>query len=473
MRICIIMEGSYPFVRGGVSSWAHDMISAMKEHEFVLWVIGALQESRGKYRYELPQNVVEIQEVFLDEALKLRAKKNSSFLLTANEKEQIRRLFMAEDPDWDVLFECYNRKGRNPVSFLMSEQFLDMLKEMCRARYPFVAFNSLFYTMRSVLLPLMYLMGTPIPEADIYHSTAAGYGSLLGAMGAWKHRKPFLLTEHGIYTREREEEILRSTWVDSSFRDLWISFFRVLSRCAYNRAGRVTSLFSQAMATQVDLGCPSDKCLVIRNGIRAHAFEKVPLKEPDGIIDIGAIVRVVPIKDIKTMIYAFADLKRQIPQVRLHILGDLSDTEYYGECLALVRQLDVSSVLFIGETNVMEYLGKLDFTVLSSISEGQPLAVIESLAARRSCVVTNVGSCRELVEGGAGDNLGAAGFCVPPMNRKAMTQAMAKLCMDASMRLEMGAVGQKRVHRYYCHQDMIANYNALYEGALSDGGYRV
>ena len=46
---------------------------------------------------------------------------------------------------------------------------------------------------------------------------------------------------------------------------------------------------------------------------------------------------------------------------------------------------------------------KLDFTILTSISEGQPLSVLESMAARRPCVCTDVGCCRELLEGKQGD----------------------------------------------------------------------
>ena len=69
MKICLILEGSYPYVHGGVSTWMHQYIKEMKEHEFVLWVIGALSGQRGRYVYELPENVREIHEVFLEDAL--------------------------------------------------------------------------------------------------------------------------------------------------------------------------------------------------------------------------------------------------------------------------------------------------------------------------------------------------------------------------------------------------------------------
>lgn len=54
MKMCLILEGSYPYVHGGVSTWMHQYITEMKEHEFVLWVVGATHKQKGKFVYELP-----------------------------------------------------------------------------------------------------------------------------------------------------------------------------------------------------------------------------------------------------------------------------------------------------------------------------------------------------------------------------------------------------------------------------------
>jgi glycosyltransferase involved in cell wall biosynthesis len=257
------------------------------------------------------------------------------------------------------------------------------------------------------------------------------------------------------------------------FRDFWIATFYMLSRCAYNKSDVVTCLFERAKRTQIELGCPPEKCHVIGNGVDCSKYMFIPVKEPDMIVDIGAIVRIVPIKDIKTLIYSFSELKHEIPNARLHILGDTTDHEYYQECLSLIDQLKVNDILLVGSTNVIQYLKKLDFTVLSSISEGQPLAVIESLAAKRPCVVTDVGSCRELVEGRDGDDLGLAGICVPPMHRSSLTAAMARLCRNKELREAMGNAGQKRVLRYYAYDKMIQSYYSAYERAFVNGRDRI
>ena len=60
-------------------------------------------------------------------------------------------------------------------------------------------------------------------------------------------------------------------------------------------------------------------------------------------MDIGAVVRLAPIKDIKTMIYAFFELSAHVKNVRLHIMGGVDDEEYAQECYELVKQLKLEN----------------------------------------------------------------------------------------------------------------------------------
>lgn len=462
MRICLVLEGCYPYVHGGVSTWMHGYIQAMPEHEFVLWVIGAHAVDRGKFVYELPGNVVEVHEVFLDDALRLSGEQREvSF--DDREREALRRLVELSNPDWDVLFDIFQRRRVHPLSFLQSRTFMDIFRDVCLAEYPYIPFADAFHTIRSMLLPVLCLLGSKVPAADVYHAISTGYGGLLACLGSSVHNAPVLLTEHGIYTREREEEIIRADWVVPSFKDRWIRFFYLLSEGIYRRAFRVTSLFYNARKTQVDMGCDADKCLVIPNGIQFDRFKDIPIKPDDGWVDIGAVVRLAPIKDVKTMIYAFFELHERLPKVRLHIMGGVDDGEYATECYDLVETLGVRDLIFTGRVDVVEYMQKLDLTILTSISEGQPLSVLESLAARRPCVTTEVGCCRELLEGAPGDDFGIAGFVTPPMYRKGLADAMERMCASRARRLEMGERGQRRVATYYLHERMLANYRALYD----------
>jgi glycosyltransferase involved in cell wall biosynthesis len=117
----------------------------------------------------------------------------------------------------------------------------------------------------------------------------------------------------------------------------------------------------------------------------------------------------------------------------------------------------------MGTINVLDYMGDFDFTVLSSISEGQPLSVLESFAAGRPCVTTDVGCCKELIYGEGEDHFGQAGYCVPPMQPHALARAMEDLCRNSARRLQMGRTGKQRAEKYFRHEDMIRNYLDTYD----------
>ena len=124
MRICLVLEGCYPFINGGVSTWMHQYITEMPEHEFVLWVIGAKAADRDRFVYKLPDNVSEIHQVFLDDALRVKEKGIFDHHFTEAENEALRRLIASDSPDWELLFEMYQVRKINPISYLKSEHFL-------------------------------------------------------------------------------------------------------------------------------------------------------------------------------------------------------------------------------------------------------------------------------------------------------------------------------------------------------------
>lgn len=426
-----------------------------------------MESKRGKFVYDLPENVVGVHENFLGSSFNLRINKNPNIKFSVQEREALSRLIRCGDPDWRVILDSFNLNTNKPVEFFLSEEFLNILKEFTRKEFPFAGFKDLFWTVRSMFLPLLYLIGQPMPEADLYHSPSTGYAGVLAGLGSMKYNKPFVLTEHGIYTREREEEILRSDWVISYFKDFWISMFFMFARFAYQKAHRVTSLYRRASLVQQELGCPPEKCDIVRNGLTVSAFSAIPDKPKDDWVDIAAIVRFAPIKDIKTMIYSFSRLKQEIENVRLHIVGGIDDDEYYQECLDLINYLNIKDVVIPGTVNIKSYLEKIDFTILTSISEGQPFALLESMAAKRPVIATDVGCCRELIEGDEGDNFGHAGICVPPMHQSKLLQALVQMCQSEAGRKAMGEAGQKRVMSYFEIENVIGNYLNVYEKAVA------
>ena len=123
--------------------------------------------------------------------------------------------------------------------------------KMCIRDSPYTAFSDLFHTVRSMMLPILYTIQEEVPEADLYHAIATGYSGVLARLGSYVNHVPYMITEHGIYTREREEEIIRAKWVVPAFKRFWVRFFYMLSDCAYSGASMITSLFDRAMEIQM------------------------------------------------------------------------------------------------------------------------------------------------------------------------------------------------------------------------------
>lgn len=462
MRICLVLEGSYPYVHGGVSTWMHQYITEMKEHEFIVWVIGANEEKKGQFVYEFPPNVVEVREVFLDSLACSEAGNKVSEELTDAEYEALKQLVFCAKPDWSLIFNLLQDGKIQRDSFLASEEFFQMIQQLCTERYAMQPMSDVFHTIRSMLFPLLTLLSSDIPIADAYHAISTGYGGILATLASVRTKKPLLLTEHGIYTREREEEIIRADWILPSMRKQWIDFFYTLSDAVYSKADCITSLFSKAREIQIDMGCDPEKCRVISNGIDYEAFSTIP-HEGDGFINIGAAVRMAPIKDIKTMIYAFYEVSAQMPNVRLYVMGGVDDKAYANECYDLVRKLKLDNLIFTGRVDIKQYLKRMDFMILTSISEGQPLSVLEAMAAGKACVTTDVGCCRELLEGREDDNLGPAGYCVPPTDLSGLADAMLRMASVEEERLVMGKTAKKRAELYYQYDQMIDQYRQMYK----------
>ena len=465
MKICIVSEGCYPYVVGGVSGWIHSMIRSFPDIEFIILSIIPDRDMSAKFLYELPENVSAVYEAYLDDYdWGKKAKHGRRTKLSRKEYLALRSVVLGQNVDWDTLFDMFQKNNFSIDNLLMGADFLNVVKEVYNDRYPQIVFSDFLWTMRSIYLPLFLALSTPIPKADIYHCTATGYAGVLGCMATHFHRGGLVVSEHGIYTREREEELLKATWVAAIYKNIWIDQFRKMSSLAYERADRVTCLYLRAKELQIGLGCPEEKIVITPNGIDVKSFENLPGKtvEDAGFINIGAVLRVAPIKDVKTLIRAFAFAKEELPALKLWIMGPTDeDEEYARECFELVESLQVPDVIFTGRINVTEYLGRMDFTILTSISEGQPLTILESYAAHKPVIATDVGCCRELIYGT--DDFGTAGILAHIMNTSELAAAMVELGRSPQLRKKMGECGYQRVNAAFQIGQMKENYKNLYQ----------
>ncbi len=466
MKVVLFIEGCYPYFVGGVSTWTHSLIESMPDVEFVVQTIIVDKKQMGKFVYQLPSNVTAVHEIALyddDEILR-----NKKVKLTKNEKQMITSLISGERTcDWSHIFAMFrNHPDISINKLLMGKDFMEAVISFYNEKYEHVVFSDFLWTLRSLFLPLLHLLKCPPIKADLYHSFSTGYAGVLGGYAKDTYpQTPYIVTEHGIYTREREEEIIKTDWTKGIYKDIWISNFYKQSYCAYHYADKVISLFEHARELQIEMECPPDKTLVIANGIDVLSYDHIPGKsQDDPNINIGAVVRVTPIKDVKTMINAFSQALKAVPNLNLYIMGSKDENpEYFAECQQMAKNYGLEDkVIFTGNVTVKEYIGKMDFLLLTSISESQPLVLLEGMSAEKPCIATNVGCCSDIINGIEGDSLGACGIITPIMQIDKISRAIVTLATNKELRDRMGKVGRARVMRYYRQEQMYRAYSELY-----------
>ncbi|MCL4378196.1 MAG: GT4 family glycosyltransferase PelF [Actinobacteria bacterium] len=465
MNICLLLEGSYPHVTGGVSTWAQLLIENLSEHNFIIFSIGSEEKYRGDYKYALPSNVIEIHEIFLDEMIKENGRYGKKYRLDRQSKNSLKHLITGDKVHWQPIFNLMaDKKIRNEMDFFMSISFFDVLKEAYLEKFKSIPFTDFFWTVRSMLIPLFFLLKNKLPKADIYHSASNGYAGIFASMAKFVYKKPFLLTEHGIYSREREEEIIKSSWAKGSFKDMWIKFFYNICSGVYEYADKVFTLFEKNKKIEIELECSKEKIEIVPNGIDVKTFAEInSTKGEHDYINIATITRVVPIKDIKTMIQSFNYVKKAVKNTRFFIIGPTDeDEDYFTECKQLVSRLKLPDLTFTGKTDVRSIIGNIDILVLTSISEGQPFVILEGMAAKKPFVTTDVGGCSELLCGN-NDNYGKAGIVVPVMDIENIAKAIIKLCLKSSLRIKMGENGFNRVSNLYSYKNCVNSYRKIYQ----------
>lgn len=491
--IALLLEGTYPYVRGGVSSWVHQIIAGLPHLKFAVIFVGGDPSQYGKAQYKFPDNVTHFETHYLLDLKQDRPARRegdrAAFADTARLHESMRAL--RDMPVADLL-NAFSRLGEqggiNRADFLYSRASYDYVTEQYRERCTEPSFVDYFWAVRTMHAPLFVLaeFARKLPPVRAVHAISTGYAGLLGAMIKLQRGIPFLLTEHGIYTKERKIDLAQATWIrdhndDVSntlheemgyIRGLWIRFFETLGRITYSQADPIVTLYEGNRTRQIADGAAAERTRVITNGIPLARYADALAKRSDSVPPVlGLIGRVVPIKDIKTFIRAMRVLVSRLPEAEGWLVGpEDEDPEYVAECRELVRSLGLeNNVKFLGFQNVAEILPKMGLMVLTSISEGMPLVILEGFAAGVPCLATDVGSCRELIEGSSEEDrqIGSAGAVVSIADPEATAAAAYELLSDATRWRAAQAAGLKRVQTHYDDRQMFAAYRELYGDVLA------
>lgn len=272
----------------------------------------------------------------------------------------------------------------------------------------------------------------------------------------WRSSPPILFTEHGRHypDQRKPKRVLANRWLLKSS----------------DRVTAVGRFVKQALIENE--GIAEGRIEVVYNGIDPDAFpvaDAAARTKARGLLGLDEDVPVVmqvarfhPVKDQATGLRAFAEVARQMPKATLCLIGD---GEERPAIEALASELPLSEqVRFLGvREDVADLLPGADVFMLSSLSEGVSVTLLEAMATGLAIAATDVGGNPEVVEHGR------TGLLSPRGDDQAMGENLKTLLEDASMRSRLGKAGRARLLETFTQEQMHRQYADLYGRMLGLG----
>jgi glycosyltransferase involved in cell wall biosynthesis len=301
-------------------------------------------------------------------------------------------------------------------------------------------------------------LAVPPPPVDVCHPASGGLPLLVALAAKWRAGTPYLLTEHGIYLRERYLDYGQT--LPEAVKAVMLRFLRALSRLGYAEASTVVAGSRFTQRWQLRHGAHPAKVVVVPGGVDPGAFPRRPEPADQGqtVVWVG---RIEPLKDLHTLIHAFWRVHRELPAARLRLVGPTADQGYEEGCRALARRLGLAEVVElagpVGHPSDAYAGGQV--VARSSVCEGMPYPVVEAMLTGRATVSTDVGGVAELV--------GDTGRLVPPGEPAALADALVSLLRDPALRRALGEAAHRRARGFLTLDRMLRAYDQLYLDVLA------
>ena len=467
LRVLMITEGTYPYAMGGVSSWCDYLVRGLPEIDWeILPIVGA--GAAHNSGLELPDNVkVKAPVELWSEGLPgWRWRRHGEPGLRLDLPNVLVRGLMGWDGDRDELTQalvwCRRRPHRVRSVFRHREgweTFLAGLRQVLDERTPDAAAAPELDTYEAATLyQILYWVARtaaePVPTTDILHVTAAGWAGIPATVAKALYGTPVVLTEHGVYLRESYFAAVRSP-ASPGERFVSTRLARGLARSAYETADVISPVTEANASWEQGLGVDPSKIHVIRNGVEQPPE---PTQAPRDC-SVVAVGRIDPLKDVHTMLRVAAEVISRLPEATFRYFGPVTQgQEAYGRsCYELHARLGLGDRFqFMGPTHDPNAaIREADMVLMTSISEGLPMALLEAMSQARPVVSTGVGGVPEVVRG--------CGMVAAPGDTHALALAVLTLLRNPQLASELGGRGHARVQRIFARSASLSGYRDLFE----------
>lgn len=300
-----------------------------------------------------------------------------------------------------------------------------------------------------------------VPPVDLVHLVANGLAGMIGLAFRARFNTPYILSEHGVYLRERY-----LSYRDSNYswpvKWLMLRFYRLLTSAVYSEAALVAPGNVYNRRWQRWDGVPDSAIRTVYNGVDPQEFQVTDDEPTEPTVTF--VGRVDPIKDLATLIRGFALVQRALPEAKLRIFGGtpVGGERYRDNLVALTHELQLrTSVVFEGRVDrIQDAYAAGNVVALTSISEGFPYTVIEAMSCGRATVSTDVGGVAEAV--------GDAGLVVPPRDPDAFAQACLRLLTDQVERRRLAEAARTRVIQLFTLERSLEAFRSIYDEVVDE-----
>jgi glycosyltransferase involved in cell wall biosynthesis len=463
MRIALTAEGTYPHQFGGVSVWCDQLVRGLPEYDFGL--VALVATGTEPVRWELPGNVTGLSVLPLW-GPPPPAGRGSRWLRARSGPpvaELIEVLLAPPDEAQDrfaaVLRELFDYAQQENLSAeLASEQSVRLLSEAWRRHW---RLDQPPPTLQDAVTAIQLLehalrpLAHPPPQADVVHAVTNGLGALPALAAKWRYGTPIVVTEHGMYMREHYLHSRQDPY-RWPVKQLFLQFLRRLCVLGYSEATVITPGNVYNKRWEAQLGADVSKIRTVYNGVNPADFPALD-EEPE-VPTISWAGRIDPIKDIESLLRAFAVVRQELPDAQLRIFGSAPPGRepYLARCQALAAELGLDgAVTFEGRVaQIRDAYAAGQVIVLCSISEGFPYTLIEAMTCGRPCVATDVGGVTEAI--------GDTGLVVGPRRPAELAQACLALLRDGGRRRELGAAARQRALEYFTVDRAVSAFDEIY-----------